>query len=78
MAVELNVLSSMNVGPCLIYKCGQGRLSPYQNRRNSPPTRGSSKGGSGGCPQSAPTRPPNGIFVEYNWTPAMKIMLFYW
>ena len=31
----------------------------------------------GSFPQSAPIRSPNEIFVEYNWTSAIKIKLFY-
>ena len=55
----------------------QGRLSPYSNIGAIPPTRRRSKEGPGGRPPVCPTRSPKKIFVEYNCTYAVKIMLFY-
>jgi len=40
-----------------------------------PPTRGSFKGGQGGCPQSASTQSPSKSLVQYNWISAVKTVV---
>jgi len=73
------------IGPSLRYACICWQSSnpvycrgvyPPRNMCTISPTRGSSKGGPGG---SSPSLLPHGaqrkIFVEYNWTSAVKIVV---
>jgi len=62
--------------PTMYINCtSAGASIPLQHRRNSPQPGKVLREGQGVVPQSAPTRSPNEIFVEYNWISSVKIVV---